>query len=76
MVQHNYSSLANHIYVVEKDTKNVLQYDRTANRVIRMKLNYRVNNLEVGLPHNYQCVQVGDEPRLYLIGGGDYQQTP
>lgn len=56
MVQHNYSSLSNYIYIVEKDTKNVLQYDRTHNRVQRMKLNYRVNNLEVGLPHNYQCV--------------------
>lgn len=56
MVQHNYSSLSNYIYIVEKDTKNVLQYDRTHNRVHRMKLNYRVNNLEVGLPHNYQCV--------------------
>ena len=30
----------------------------------------------MALPHNYQCVQVGDEPKLYLIGGGDYQTTP
>lgn len=35
MVTHNYSSLANYIYVVEKDTKNVLQYDRATNRVVR-----------------------------------------
>lgn len=72
LVQHNYSSLAQNIYVVEKDSKNVLCYDRTQNRVTRMKMNYRVNNLEVGLPHNYQCVQVGGAPLLYLIGGGDY----
>ena len=75
-VSHNYSRLSRYIYILEKDTKNLLQYDRQSNRVNRMKFNYRVNNLEVALPHNFQCCQVGDGPRLYLIGGGDYQQTP
>ena len=56
MVHHSYSRLSNFIYVLEKDTKTVLQYDRRTNRVSRQKLNYRVNNIEVALPHNYQCV--------------------
>ena len=72
VVQANFATLSKFIYIIEKDTKNVLQYDRYTNRVGRMKLNYRVNNLEVALPHNYQVVQCGDEPKLYLIGGGDY----
>ena len=72
-VVNQFSTLSRHIYILEKDSKNLLQYDRQSNRVARLKLNYRVNNLDVALPHNYQCVQVGEEPRLYLIGGGDYQ---
>jgi len=31
----------------------LLQYDRVANRVVRTKLNYRMNGIEVVLPHNY-----------------------
>ena len=60
VVQHNYSRLSQFIYVLEKDTKNLLQYDISTNRVSRAKLNYRVNNIEFTLPHNYQCVQVGE----------------
>ena len=62
--------------MLEKDTKNLLQYNRVTGRVTKSKLEYRVNKLEVALPHNYQCVQVGDAPKLYLIGGGDYQNKP
>ena len=76
VVSHQFSTLARNIYILEKDSKNLLQYDRQTNRVARLKLNYRVNGMEVALPHNYQCVQVGDGPKLYLIGGGDYQQAP
>jgi len=72
VVQAQYSTLSRYIYVLEKDSKILIQYDRTTNRFNRTKLNYRVGGLEVALPHNYQCVQVGEEPQLYLIGGGDY----
>lgn len=76
LVQHNYSSLSKFIYVLEKDTKNLICFNRQDNRVTKATLQYKVNNMSVALPHNYQCVQVGDEPKLYLIGGGDYQTTP
>lgn len=76
VVQHLASRLARYIYVLEKDTKNLLQYDRQSNRVVRQRLNYRVNNMDVQLPHNYQCIQVGEGPHVFLIGGGDYNQTP
>ena len=56
VIHHAFSNLSRYIYVLEKDTKTVLQYDRQTNRVGRQKLNYRVNNIEVALPHNYQCV--------------------
>jgi len=52
-VQTNCSSLSRLIYVLEKDTKNLLQYDRQTNRVVRARLNYRVNGLDIALPHNY-----------------------
>ena len=55
-VQHNYSRLSRYIFVLEKDSKMLLGYDRQTNRFSRTKLNYRVNGLEIALPHNYQCV--------------------
>ena len=30
----------------------------------------------MSLPHNFQVVQVGPNPDVYMIGGGDYNLTP
>ena len=73
-IPHLYSSMSNTIYVFDKDSKQVLMYNRTNGQVLKAQIDYRQTegNFQVSLPHNFQVVQVGKQPHVYMIGGGDY----
>ena len=72
------STLSDNIYVIEKDTKVCASFNRKTGAMVKGRLN--LLNLrgqpENTLPHNFQLVQVGSQPLVFLVGGGDFAPDP
>ena len=53
-------------------------FNRNDGQVTKAQIDYRQSegNFQVSLPHNFQVAQVGKDPKVYMIGGGDYNLTP
>ena len=77
-IPHLYSTMSQVIFVFDKDSKQVLMFNRTDGQVTKAQIDYRQSegNFQVSLPHNFQVAQVGKDPKVYMIGGGDYNLTP
>ena len=63
-------SLLTSIYILERDSKYIYEYNLVRKQVFRRQV-----NMQMSFQHNFAYIQTPSD-KIFLIGGGDIQRKP
>ena len=64
-------TIPDEVFIFQKDSKMV-----SIINLPQKNVNHKYVDFKSNFPHNFQMIQIGNQPRVFMIGGGDFKSMP